>query len=422
MKVLIVGQGGREHALAYRLAGSPQAPTLYATRPNAGLASLAAPVDRAPEDIDGLVAFAGKEGIDLTVVGPELPLTLGLVDRFQAAGLRAFGPSRAAAQLEGSKAYAKTLMLEAGVPTATHGVFRDVASALAWARRLGRPVVVKADGLAAGKGVVLAATLAETEAALREMLEGHRFGAAGAHVVVEELLVGEEVSFIALCDGEHALPLASSQDHKRVGDGDTGPNTGGMGAYSPVPLLDEARTGQVMREVIEPTLRAMRQRGTPFVGFLYAGLMWTAEGPRVLEFNVRLGDPEAQPLMLRLESDLVTALEGALDGRLHQVELRWQQASALTVVMAAQGYPETPRKGDPITGLAEAAGVPGVVVFQAGTRQDGELVRTDGGRVLGVSALGADLREARSRAYQAAGLITWPGCHYRKDIGWRALG
>lgn len=421
MKVLIVGNGGREHALAWRLSLSPHCEGLYATRPNAGLAEIASPVDLDPTDVAGLVAFAESEGIGLTVVGPERPLTLGLVDAFQAAGLRAWGPRAAAAELEGSKAFAKELMSDAGVPTAAYGVFDDAAAARAWVRSFGRPVAVKADGLAGGKGVLLCDSVAEAEAAIDLLMLGGAFGDAGARVVVEELLYGEEASFIALCDGTHVLPLASSQDHKRVGDGDAGPNTGGMGAYSPAPLVTDALEAEIMRRVMEPTVAALAARGCPFVGFLYAGIMVTEAGPMVLEFNVRLGDPETQPLMMRLRSDLVELLVAGLEGRLDALPpLDWDPRSALCVVMASEGYPGPTRTGDAISGLGEPAEA-AVRVFQAGTRAQGGRALVSGGRVLGVTALGHDLPAAAAAAYARVAQISWPGEHHRTDIGWRAL-
>jgi phosphoribosylamine--glycine ligase len=421
MKILLIGNGGREHALAWRLAQSPRVTELYATRPNAGLAEIATGVDLPVDDVRALMAWARDHSIDLTVVGPELPLTLGIVDLFEQANLPIWGPSEAAARLEGSKAFAKEIMVEAGVATAAYGTFHEVEAAKAWVREFGRPVVVKADGLAAGKGVILCETVDEADAAIEEMLVGGAFGAAGAEVVIEELLRGEEASFIALCDGLHVLPLASSQDHKRVGDGDTGPNTGGMGAYSPAPIVDEALEALVMEEVMLPTVRAMAERGTPFVGFLYAGLMIEAGRPKVLEFNVRLGDPETQPLMMRLESDLAGVLLAGLDGRLDEVTLQWDPRSALTVVLCSEGYPATSKKGDVIEGLDRAAEIPDSKVFLAGARLEGDQVITNGGRVLGVTALGDTLQAAAQRAYEAVELIHWPGAHNRSDIGWRAL-
>ncbi len=421
MKVLVVGNGGREHALAWRLLQSPSCSELFATRPNAGLAALAKAVDIAPDDIDGLVGFAKSEGIGLTVIGPEKPLTMGIVDAFEANGLLAWGPRQAAAELEGSKAFAKAMMQQAGIPTAAYGVFDDVEKAKAWVREFARPVAVKADGLAAGKGVVLCHSVEAAEKALDNMLSGGAFGAAGHLVVVEELLEGEEFSFIALCDGTHVLPLASSQDHKRIGEGDRGLNTGGMGAYSPAPIATPEVEAQVMREVMEPAVRAMGDAGKPFLGFLYAGIMMTGEGPVVLEFNVRLGDPETQPLMARLKSDLVSVLLAGIDRRLDEVQLQWDDRPAICVVMASAGYPLTSSKGDVISGL-EGETAEGVTVFHAGSAWDskGRLV-TAGGRVLGVTALGEDLADAAKRAYTQVDRITWPGEQHRRDIGWRAL-
>jgi phosphoribosylamine---glycine ligase len=420
MKVLVVGHGGREHALGWRLAQSPQCTALYATRPNAGLAEIAHSVDIAADDVEGLVKFARAEGIGLTVIGPERPLTLGIVDSFEANGLLAWGPREAAAQLEGSKAFAKVMMDDAGIPTAAYDVFKDLAKAKAWVRDFARPVAVKADGLAAGKGVVLCDTVEEAEAALEEMLAGGAFGGAGRTVVIEELLYGEELSFIALCDGTNVLPLASSQDHKRIGDGDTGPNTGGMGAYSPAPVATPEVEALVMAQVMEPAVRAMADAGIPFIGFLYAGIMMTDSGPYVLEFNVRLGDPETQPLMARMKSDLVEVLLAGIDRRLDEITLEWDPRSALCVVMASAGYPMTSSKGDPIHGL-DAAGED-AVVFHAGTaRNDTGDVVTAGGRVLGVTALGDTLADAATRAYARVDSIAWEGEQHRRDIGWRAL-
>lgn len=422
MRILVVGNGGREHALAWKLAQSPRTTAVFATRPNAGLALVAEAVDLDPSDVAGLTRWAADHAIDLTVVGPELPLTLGIVDAFEARGLRVFGPSAAAARLEGSKAYAKDVMNFAGVPTAAYGTFTDLEPALEWVRDFGRPVAVKADGLAGGKGVILCETVEEAETALREMLVAGAFGHAGARVVVEELLRGEEASFIAVCDGEHVLALASSQDHKRIGEGDTGPNTGGMGAFSPAPVVTDAVIREVMDRVMLPTVKHMAEAGAPFRGFLYAGLMITQDGPRVLEFNVRLGDPETQPLLMRLDTDLVDLLEAALDGGLDTISLDWDPRPALCVVMASDGYPGKARTGDIIEGLAPARAMADVEVFCAGVSQgsDGEM-RTSGGRVLGVTALGSDLRDAAKRAYRAVDRIHWRGAQSRRDIGWRVL-
>jgi phosphoribosylamine--glycine ligase len=421
MKILIVGNGGREHALAWRLAQSPSAPELFATRPNAGLARLAQTVDLGVDQVGELVDWAREHEVDLTIVGPELPLTLGIVDRFQEENLEIWGPSQAAARLEGSKAFAKDVMTRAGVPTAEYAAFSDLDRAKSWVRAFGRPVVVKADGLAAGKGVILCETVDEAERALDSMLMDGAFGDAGSCVVVEELLLGEEASFIALCDGVNVLPLASSQDHKRVGEGDTGPNTGGMGAYSPAPVVNAELEQRIIEGVMLPTIQTLAEMGAPFVGFLYAGIMVTQTGPKVLEFNVRLGDPETQPLMMRLQSDLIDALQMGLAGRLDEVALTWDPRSALTVVMCSEGYPLSSRKGDAIQGLEEADQVTDAHVFVAGAKLDHSEVRTNGGRVLGVTALGDTLQEAASRAYEAVDRISWPGAHFRSDIGWRAL-
>ncbi len=400
MKVLVIGGGGREHALAWKVAQSSRVERVYVAPGNAGTArepkieNLALKAD----DVTGLVAFAQTRAIDLTIVGPEQPLTAGIVDAFRAEDLRCFGPSAAAARLEGSKAYAKAFMRRHGIPTARYGEFTELETALAYVREQGAPLVVKADGLAAGKGVIVAQTLDEAEAAVHEMLADRRFGDAGAKVVIEECLVGEEASFIVIADGQHALPLASSQDHKAIGEGDTGPNTGGMGAYSPAPVVDAAMHERIMTEVIEPAVQGMAAEGHPFTGFLYAGVMIGADGvPRVLEFNVRCGDPETQPILFRLESDLVDLCGAAIDGTLDQVEARWNPRTCIGVVMAAGGYPGSSRSGDPIAGL-DTGDPPGVKVFHAGTAEKGGQVVTAGGRVLCVCALGDGVAEARSRA------------------------
>ncbi len=424
MKLLVIGSGGREHALAWKLAQSPRVEEVLVAPGNAGTAREARCRNVAvrADDLDGLLNLAEREGVDFTVVGPEGPLVAGLVDRFQAAGQLVFGPTAAAARLEGSKAFAKDFLARHGIPTAAYAVFDAVEPALAWLRARGAPIVVKADGLAAGKGVIVAQTLDEAEDAVRDMLAGNAFGAAGSRVVIEEFLAGEEASFIAMVDGRHVLPMATSQDHKRVGDGDTGPNTGGMGAYSPAPVVTAEVHARVMREIIEPTVRGMAADGAPFSGFLYAGLMIDARGaPRVIEFNVRFGDPETQPIMLRLRSDLVDLVEAAIDGRLDRAEAEWDPRPSLAVVMAAEGYPGTPRSGDPIDGL-DAPQAADAVVFHAGTRlgDDGRVL-TAGGRVLTACALGADLDEARRRAYARASSIRWAGEFHRGDIGWRAL-
>ncbi len=423
MKLLVVGGGGREHALAWCLARSPRVAEVLVAPGNAGTAH--EPKVRnaavAAEDIGGLLRLAQAEGVDLTVIGPEAPLVAGIVDAFADAGLRCFGPRRATAGLEGSKVYAKDFLARHDIPTAAYRGFTDAGAACAWIREHGAPLVVKADGLAAGKGVTLAHSVAEAEAAVRAMLEEGAFGAAGRRVVVEEFLEGEEASFMCLVDGAHVLPLASSQDHKARDEGDTGPNTGGMGAYSPAPVITPALHERILREVIEPTVRGLAADGCPFTGFLYAGLMIGADGtPRVLEYNVRLGDPETQPILLRLRSDLVDLLEAALEGRLDRAHAEWDPRTALGVVLAAGGYPGAYRKGDAIEGLSQAD-APDTKVFHAGTAlRDGRVV-TNGGRVLCACALGATVAEAREHAYALAARIHWDGVYYRRDIGHRAL-
>jgi phosphoribosylamine--glycine ligase len=423
MKILVVGSGGREHALAWKLAQSARVAEVFVAPGNAGTAREAR-VENIPitaDDVAGLLAFALDNAIDLTVVGPEVPLVAGLVDRFAAEGLRCFGPRRDAAQLEGSKAFCKEFLVRHGIPTADYRVFTDMDQALAYLHDRGAPIVVKADGLAAGKGVVVARTQTEAEQAIRAMLEDNRFGAAGSRVVLEEFLDGEEASFIVMADGIHALPLATSQDHKARDDDDRGPNTGGMGAYSPAPVVTAAIQQRVMDEVILPTLRGMARDAIPYTGFLYAGLMIDADGsPRVLEFNCRLGDPETQPLLMRLKTDLVDLCLAALDARLDQVQAEWDERPALGVVMAAAGYPDAYPTGQVIRGLPTAETVD-LKVFQAGTREDRGQVVTDGGRVLCVCALGHDYAEARERAYDQVKAITWDACHYREDIGYRAI-
>jgi phosphoribosylamine--glycine ligase len=423
LKILVIGGGGREHALAWKIAQSPRAEKVFVAPGNAGTAHepKCENVAIAAEDVDGLLRFAQQNNIDLTVVGPEAPLVLGVVDRFRAAGLRIFGPTQAAAQLEGSKAFTKDFLARHKIPTAAYGNFTDVAAAEAYIAKAGAPIVVKADGLAAGKGVILAPNVDEAVAAVRDMLAGNVFGEAGHRVVVEEFLTGEEASFIVMVDGEHILPLATSQDHKRVGDGDTGPNTGGMGAYSPAPVVTPEIHARIMREVIEPTVRGMASEGHPYTGFLYAGVMIAPDGtPRVLEYNCRFGDPETQPVMLRLKSDFIELIEAALDGGLNRVEAQWDSRAALGVVMAAGGYPGAYQKSDVISGLPEKA-EPDCKVFHAGTALKDGAVVTSGGRVLCVTALGATVSAAQIRAYETVRKIHWRNAQYRHDIGYRAI-
>ncbi|PJJ99892.1 phosphoribosylamine--glycine ligase [Lysobacteraceae bacterium NML03-0222] len=425
MKILVIGSGGREHALAWKLAQSARVTEVLVAPGNAGTAGehKCRNVAVAATDIDALLQLAQDEGVALTVVGPEAPLVAGVVDRFRAAGRRIFGPTATAAQLEGSKAFAKDFLARHGIPTAFYAVHEDVDAALAYVREKGAPIVIKADGLAAGKGVIVAMTLAEAEAAVRDMLSGNAFGKAGARVVIEEFLEGEEASFISIVDGKTALPMATSQDHKRVGDGDTGPNTGGMGAYSPAPVVTPEVHARILREVVQPTVAGMAADGMPFTGFLYAGLMIDASGaPKVIEFNVRFGDPETQPVMLRLQSDLVDLLEAAIDGQLEGVSAQWSPQCSLGVVMAAENYPDTPRTGDVIRGL-DAPLPEGSKVFHAGTQlgESGEVL-TAGGRVLCACALGDDVAAAQQRAYQLVAQIGWDGEFHRSDIGHRAIG
>ncbi len=424
MKVLVVGGGGREHALAWKIAQSPRVTHVFVAPGNAGTAADADLENIDVTDADELVAFAKREGVGLTVVGPEAPLAAGIVDAFTEAGLRIFGPTRAAAQLESSKDFAKAFMVRHGIPTAAYRTFTDAREAHAYIDAHGAPLVVKADGLASGKGVVVAMTSADAHAAVDAMLDAGAFGAAGARVVVEDFIEGEEASFIVMADGRHALPLASSQDHKRLADGDRGPNTGGMGAYSPAPVVTPTMHARIMREVIVPTIEGMAEEGTPYRGFLYAGVMIDATGAlRVLEFNCRLGDPETQPIMVRLRSDLVVLIEHALAGTLDRVDAEWDRRSAMTVVLAAAGYPEAPRRGDAIEGLERVNRDthPDVTVFHAGTAKDAEGVKVAGGRVLGVTALGESLRQAQRAAYAAIASIRYDGMQYRSDIGHRAL-
>ena len=423
MKILVIGSGGREHAIAWKLRQSPRVSEVIVAPGNAGTAleSGVRNANVASSDIDGLLRLAKDEAVDLTVVGPEGPLVDGLVDRFRNEGLRCFGPRKIAAQLEGSKAFAKDFLVRHNIPTARHAAFTDLIPALAYVRARGAPIVIKADGLAAGKGVVVALTIADAEQALHDMLGARMLGAASARVVIEEFLDGEEASYIVLCDGRQALPLATSQDHKRRDDSDFGPNTGGMGAYSPAPVVTSEVDQRVMHEIIEPTLAGMAAEGAPFIGFLYAGLMIDGSGqPRVIEYNVRLGDPETQPILLRLKTDLVDLIDAALDGRLERVSVSWDQRHALGVVLAAQGYPGKVRTGDEISGHDTAFG-PQVKVFHAATKVENGKVLTCGGRVLTVCALGTDISMAQSRAYAAAAKIRFDGMFYRRDIGHRAL-
>jgi len=424
MNVLIVGGGGREHALAFKVAQSPRVGKVFVAPGNAGTARDPDLVNVPIDEIPTLVAFAQRESVALTIVGPEAPLAAGIVDAFQSAGLRIFGPTRAAARLESSKDFAKAFMVRHRIPTAAYRTFGDAAEAHAYIDLRHAPIVVKADGLAAGKGVVVAADDAEAHAAVHAMLEGNVVGTAGARVVIEDRLDGEEASFIVMADGTHVLALASSQDHKRLYDDDLGPNTGGMGAYSPAPVVTPTVHARIMREVIAPAIEGMAAEGHPYSGFLYAGVMIDAAGaPRVLEFNCRLGDPETQPIVMRLRSDLVALVEHALDGTLDRVEADWDRRAALTVVLAAPGYPGASRRGDAIAGLDRVTRQthPDVIVFHAGTSLDDDTVRVSGGRVLGVTALGDSLRQAQRAAYGAAAAISFDGMQYRTDIGQRAL-
>ncbi len=425
MRILIIGSGGREHALAWRIAQSPRVESVYVAPGNGGTARDPALHNVAITDLDELTEFAARERIDLTIVGPEAPLAAGVVDRFRSRGLRIFGPTQAAAQLESSKDFAKQFMVRHGIPTAAHQTFADPAAAKAYVDAQGAPIVVKADGLAAGKGVVVAQTVAEAHQAIDAMLGDGSLGEAGARVVIEECLLGEEVSFIVMCDGHHVLPLATSQDHKRLQNGDTGPNTGGMGAYSPAPLVTPQLHNRIMREVINPTIEGMKHDGIPFSGFLYAGLMVSpAEGKsvadiKVLEFNCRMGDPETQPIVMRIKGDFVKVFEHAVNGTLDQAELDWDRRTALGVVMAAAKYPGKPQTGDAIDGLPDDAD--DCMVFHAGTRLEDDRVLTAGGRVLCVTALGDSVRLAQQRAYQAVDRIHFAGAQVRRDIGWRAI-
>jgi len=416
MNVLIIGSGGREHAVANALRKSPLLDRLFAAPGNDGLAAVAQSVALEVGDHGAVADFCRSNAIGLVVVGPEAPLVGGIVDDLERAGVACFGPTRAAARLEGSKAFTKVFCDEFNIPTAAWRGFSDAGAALAYVRAVGAPIVIKADGLAAGKGVTVAASLAEAEAAVISLFAGGH-----AEIVVEEFMIGEELSFFALCDGVNAIALPEAQDHKRVGDGDTGPNTGGMGAYSPAPILTDAMSARIMREIVAPTLAGMSRRGTPYRGVLFAGLMITRDGPRLIEFNVRFGDPEAEVILPRLEDDLLDLMVNAAAGRLPATPLRVKAETALCVVMAARGYPAAPRLGTLIAGVDGAAAPPGVTVHFAGVRRDGEGFVANGGRVLAVTALGRDVAEARARAYAAVASIDWPGGFYRRDIGWRAI-
>ena len=420
MKVLLIGSGGREHALAWGLAASPRLTKLYCAPGNGGIEAHAACVELDAGDHDAVAAFCHDKHIDLVVIGPEAPLVAGLADDLRSAGLTVFGPSRAAAQLEGSKAFTKDLCARHGIPTGSHTCFDTREAALDHVRSSGAPIVVKADGLAAGKGVTVAETVEQAEAAIEACFAGD-FGAAGAEVVVEEYLVGEEASYFALVDGETVLPLATAQDHKRAFDGDQGPNTGGMGAYSPAPVMTGDMCARTLEEIVRPTVGALAAAGTPYRGVLYAGLMITTDGPKLIEYNVRFGDPECQPLLMRLESDLLEALLATAEGRLGEIALTWSERTALSVVMATRGYPGAYDKGSVIRGLDAACADPDVRIFHAGTaRQDGACIAV-GGRVLNVTALGASVAEAQARAYAAVAKIDWPEGFCRSDIGWRAI-
>ena len=420
MNVLLIGNGGREHALAWALSASAQLTQLYCAPGNAGIADVADCVDVDIANHTAVIDFCKRQNIDLVVVGPEAPLVGGLADDLRTAGIKCFGPSSAAAQLEGSKAFTKALCDEAHVPTAAYGRFDDAPSAKAYAEKQPVPIVVKADGLAAGKGVIIASTHEQAANAIDACFEG-AFGAAGNEVVIEEFMVGEEASFFALVDGENALALATAQDHKRAGDGETGANTGGMGAYSPAPVMTEALNAQVMDKIIMPTVRTMAARGTPFSGVLYAGLMITDEGPKLIEYNVRFGDPETQVLMMRLKSDLLALLVATCDGKLGDVDLSWHDNVALTVVMAASGYPDAPKRGSVIAGIEAAGALDDVEIFHAGTKRANGALVANGGRVLNVTARGNSVTAAQTLAYEAIGLINWPEGFCRRDIGWRAV-
>ena len=420
MKILVLGSGGREHALCWKIAASPLVTKLWCAPGNGGIAADAECVAIDIADHAAVIAFCRANAVDFVVVGPDAAIAAGVVDDLNAAGFKAFGPTRAAGRLESSKSFTKELCRANNIPTAAYAHFTDAAAAKDYIRKQGAPIVVKADGLAAGKGVVVAQTSEEALAAV-DMMFGGGFGEAGAEVVIEEFMAGEEASFFALCDGVHALPLATAQDHKRAFDGDTGPNTGGMGAYSPAPVMTGAMSQRVMDEMITPTLRAMAAMGTPYKGVLYAGVMMTKDGPKLVEFNARFGDPECQVLMLRLMSDVVPALLACADGQLQHISLRWYDEPAITVILATKGYPGDYGKGSRIEGLDAAAAVEGVEIFHAGTKRDGSGFTANGGRVLNVCAIGSSVSDARTRAYRAVDLIRWPEGFCRRDIGWRAV-
>jgi phosphoribosylamine--glycine ligase len=421
MKVLVIGGGGREHALVWKIAQSPLVEKVFCAPGNPGIAAIAGNMAIAVDDLPGLLAFAVRERIDLTVVGPELPLSLGIVDLFEERGLKIFGARRNAAIIEGSKVFAKELMRKYGVPTAACEVFTEPKPAIAYIEKVGAPIVIKADGLAAGKGVIIARTRDEAVSAVTDMLSGNAFGEAGSRVVIEEFLTGEEASFLAFTDGENIIPLASAQDHKPVFDGDLGPNTGGMGAYSPAPVVTLAIHEKVMAEVLRRTVDGMAAEGRPYRGVLYAGLMIDGENVKTLEFNARFGDPECQPLLMRMKSDIVPILMAVAKGDISGVEIEWHEEAAVCVVMAAEGYPGDYTRGDEIKGLDKAAEIEGLVVFHAGTALREGLFVTNGGRVLGVTALGATVREAIDRAYMGVAAINWNGVHCRRDIGSKAV-
>ena len=420
MNILLIGSGGREHALAWKIAQSPLLETLYITPGNGGMTELGRIIDLDVTNHQAVIEFTKDNAIDLVVIGPEAPLVAGLVDDLTAANIKAFGPTKAAAQLEGSKGFTKDLCQDNNIPTAAYGRFNNQADALAYVEQQGAPIVIKADGLAAGKGVIMAETLEQAQAAIKDCFDGS-FGAAGAEVVIEEMLYGEEASFFVLTDGTHCLPLATAQDHKRAFDGDKGPNTGGMGAYSPAPIMTETLIETTMREIIEPTVKAMAAKGTPYKGVLYAGLMITKDGPKLIEYNARFGDPECQVLMTRLASDLLPALEATANGTLNEITLNWSDNQAITVVMAAKGYPGAYEKGSEIKGLEAANNTENVTIFHAGTKQEAGKTLAIGGRVLNVTSHAETLENAQKAAYAAIETIDWPQGFYRKDIAWRAL-